>query len=165
MNSDFDTLYAAHFDRLTLQLYAYTNDLGQAQDFVQEAYCRALARWTRLASYDDPVAWVRRVAWNLATSRSRQLRRHASFLRSQRERHEPEPNPDHVAITTALAALPANHRQAVVMHYIADMSVAEIAEQCGVADGTVKAWLSRGRTALASALTEQEGRSGDARHA
>ena len=42
LNLDFEALYGAHFDHLTLQLYAYTGDLGLAQDVVQEAFCRAL---------------------------------------------------------------------------------------------------------------------------
>ena len=41
---DFDGFYAAHFQSLTIQLYAYTGDLPTAQDMVQEAFCRALAR-------------------------------------------------------------------------------------------------------------------------
>ena len=106
--------------------------------------------------YEDPVAWVRRVAWNLATNRFHQLRRYRLFLRHQREEHVPAPNPDHVVLTTALAKLPANLRQAVVMHYLADLSVAEIAEQTGVAQGTVKSWLHRGRMKLAATLTAQE---------
>jgi RNA polymerase sigma-70 factor (ECF subfamily) len=156
LNRDFEALYAAHFDHLTLQLYAYSGDLGLAQDVVQEAFCRALLRWHRLVEYDDPVAWIRRVAWNLATNRFHQLRRHRLFLRRQREEHVPAPNPDHVVLTTALAKLPANQRQAVVMHYLADLSVAEIAEQTGAAQGTVKSWLHRGRMKLAATMTAQE---------
>ena len=154
--TDFDEFYAVHFRPLTLQLYAYLNDRHEAQDVVQEAFCRALLRWNRLMGYDDPVAWVRRVAWNLATNRFHQLRRYRLFLRHQREEHVPAPNPDHVVLTTALAKLPANLRQAVVMHYLADLSVAEIAEQTGVAQGTVKSWLHRGRMKLAATLTAQE---------
>lgn len=158
----FDDCYAANFNSLTLQLYAYTGDLAQAQDLVQEAFCRALERWNRIHGYDDPVAWVRRVAWNLATNRWRQLRRHWAFMQRHREQHVPAPSPDHVALTSALAALPTRHRQAVVMHYIADMSISEIARQLDAAEGTVKSWLHRGRIALATALTDQRGESHDA---
>src|SRR5256885_12980002 len=65
---DFSECYAAHFHSLTVQLFAHTGDLSEAQDVVQEAFCRALARWSRLVSYDDPIAWVRRGAWDLPTS-------------------------------------------------------------------------------------------------
>ncbi|MBY8873963.1 SigE family RNA polymerase sigma factor [Micromonospora sp. PLK6-60] len=149
---DFDQLYHAHFRSLTIQLTAYCGDLPQAQDLVQEAFCRAFARWSRVSRFDDPVAWVRRVAWNLATSRWRRLRTAQSFLHRQRVEHVPGPGPDRVALHAALAQLPANHRRAVVLHYLADLSITEIAAQEDVAEGTVKSWLHRGRAALASQL-------------
>ncbi|HEY1488430.1 MAG TPA: SigE family RNA polymerase sigma factor [Micromonosporaceae bacterium] len=149
---DFDALYAAHFQRLTLQLYAYLGDLGEAQDVVQEAFCRAYARWKSIERYDDPIAWVRRVAWNLATSRFRRQATVRKFLGRQREETVDEPNADRVALTRALATLPVQHRRAVVMHYLGQQSVAEIAAAEGVPAGTVKSWLSRGRAALAVAL-------------
>ncbi|MGK5742925.1 SigE family RNA polymerase sigma factor [Micromonospora sp. URMC 103] len=152
----FDGFYHAHYRGVVAQLCAYTGDLGQAQDLAQEAFCRALARWDRLIRYDDPVAWVRRVAWNLASSRWRRLRTARNHLLRQR-RVEPQvsgPTPDRVAIDVALAALPPNHRRAVVLHYLADLSVAQIAIQEGVAEGTVKSWLHRSRTALATLLDE-----------
>ena len=55
----FDELYAAHYADLTVQLYAYFGDRQEAQDIVQEAFCRALARWRTVSGYDDPVAWSR----------------------------------------------------------------------------------------------------------
>jgi RNA polymerase sigma-70 factor (ECF subfamily) len=153
--SDFDSFYAAHFQSLTIQLYAYTGDLANAQDVVQEAFYRALARWNRMSELDDPLAWVRRVAWNLATSQWRRARTAALFLRKHRMEHVPAPGPDRVALATALATLPAQHRRAVILHYLADQSVRDIADQIGVPEGTVKAWLHRGRTALAARLAEK----------
>ncbi|MCX4389367.1 SigE family RNA polymerase sigma factor [Micromonospora peucetia] len=152
----FDDFYHAHFRGVTAQLCAYTGDLGQAQDLAQEAFCRALARWDRLVRYDDPVAWIRQVAWNLARSRWRRLRTARGHLLRQRrvETQVPGPTPDRVAIDRALAALPEKHRRAVVLHYLADMSVAQIAVQEGVAEGTVKSWLHRGRVVLATLLVE-----------
>ncbi|MFE9192688.1 SigE family RNA polymerase sigma factor [Micromonospora sp. NPDC007208] len=152
----FDDFYHAHFRNVTTQLGAYTGDLSQAQDLAQEAFCRALARWDRLARYDDPVAWVRQVAWNLARSRWRRLRTARNHLLRQRrtEATMAGPTPDRVAIDTALAQLPANHRRAVILHYLADLPVNEIASQEGVAEGTVKSWLHRGRLALAGLLDE-----------
>ncbi|SBT51731.1 SigE family RNA polymerase sigma factor [Micromonospora narathiwatensis] len=149
---DFDGFYHAHFRSLTLQLAAYCGDLSQAQDLVQEAFCRAFARWSRVSRYDDPVAWLRRVAWNLAASRWRRLRTAQSWLQRQREEHVPGPGPDRVALTVALAQLPTSLRRAVVLHYLADLSVTQIAQQEGVPEGTVKSWLHRGRTALAAQL-------------
>lgn len=151
---DFNAFYNAHFRVLALQLHAYAGDLTEAQDLVQEAFCRAYTRWDQVAGYDDPVAWVRRVAWNLATSRWRRQRRAAAYLLRQREQHDPGPNPDRVAVVQALRTLPERQRRAVVLHHVADLSVAEIAAQEGVAEGTVKSWLHRGRIALAAVLSD-----------
>jgi RNA polymerase sigma-70 factor (ECF subfamily) len=153
---DFDGFYAAHFQSLAVQLYAYTGDLAAAQDVVQEAFCRALARWPRVSDMDDPVAWVRRVAWNLATSQWRRARTAALFARRNRVEHVPAPGPDRVALTQALATLPAQHRRAVILHYLADLPVRDIAAQEGVPEGTIKAWLYRGRSALATRLGDEE---------
>ncbi|MEV6299220.1 SigE family RNA polymerase sigma factor [Actinoplanes sp. NPDC051861] len=150
----FDELYAAHYADLTVQLYAYFGDRQEAHDVVQEAFYRALVRWNRIAGYDDPVAWIRRVAWNLAVSRWRRARLALSFLNRQprAEPHTEGPSPERVALVAALGTLPDAHRRAVVLHYLADMSIAEIAQREAVAIGTVKSWLSRGRSALATAL-------------
>ena len=151
---DFDQFYASHFAALGVQLYAYYGDRAEAQDIAQEAFCRAWQRWPQVSSYEDPVAWVRKVAWRLAISRWRRARTALAFVRRQREEHVPEVSPDRVALASALATLPASQRRAVVLHYLAGMQVAEIATQEGVADGTVKSWLHRARTALATQLTE-----------
>jgi RNA polymerase sigma-70 factor (ECF subfamily) len=152
--SDFEELYAAQFHGLTLQINAYVGNLVEAQDLVQEAFTRAIPRWAKISQYDDPAAWVRRVAWNLATSRWRRQRTANAFLSRQREHHVAGPNPDRVALTAALGTLQPTLRKAFVLHYIAQLSIAEIALQEDVAEGTVKSWLHRGRAIVAAYLTD-----------
>jgi len=152
---DFATFYAATFHSLCAQLSVHTGDLTEAQDVVQEAYTRALARWPTLSTYDDPAAWVRRVAWNIATSRWRRIRRFAEIASRHREEPVVAPEPDRAALQAALAALPVRQRQVVVMHYIADMPVAEIAVAVDAPIGTVKSWLSRARAALSVSLAAE----------
>ena len=152
--ADFDEVYAAHYADLTVQLYAYFGDRQEAQDIVQEAFCRALGKWHTVSRFDDPVAWVRRVAWNLAVSKWRKARTAVLFLRRQRvaEPQTDGPGPDRLALVAALGTLPESQRRAMVLRYLADMTVQEIAEREGVPEGTVKSWLHRGRTALAVQL-------------
>jgi RNA polymerase sigma-70 factor (ECF subfamily) len=152
----FESLYSSRFHALTLQLYAYTGDLGDAQDLVQEAFCRAYARWSVVSTYEDPVAWVRRVAWNLAVSRWRRVRTASAFLRTQRERPVEGPNPDRVELVRALGRLPAPQRRVFVLFHVADMSVQEIAAQERMPEGTVKSSLSRARATVARLLAEQQ---------
>jgi RNA polymerase sigma-70 factor, ECF subfamily len=152
MRQEFDELYAAHYTSVTTQLFAYLGDRQEAQDVAQEAFCRALSHWKNISSYDDPVAWVRKVAWNLATSNFRRARVAAAFRRKYRETFTPAPTPDRVALFAALKTLPSQQRQAVVMHYLADQPIADIAEFLKVPTGTVKSWLHRARAALAAEL-------------
>jgi RNA polymerase sigma-70 factor (ECF subfamily) len=151
----FSEFYGAHFQRIAVQLYAYLGDHAEAQDLTQEAFCRALGRWPRVSGYADPSAWVRRVAWNLATSRLRRVRTAIGFLARQREQHVDGPTPDRVVLVAALRELPAAQRRALVLHHLGGLGVAEIAEQEGVAEGTVRSWLTRGRARLAAQLTAE----------
>jgi RNA polymerase sigma factor (sigma-70 family) len=55
-------------------------------------------------------------------------------------------------VVAALRRLPEEQRMAIAMYYLLGMPVADVARETGAAVGTVKARLSRGRTALAGLL-------------
>ncbi|GAA2142910.1 RNA polymerase sigma factor [Glycomyces algeriensis] len=150
--ADFDGFYAANAAQITAQIRAYVGDLAEAEDLVAEAFCRALARWGAISAYDNPATWVRRVAWNLATSRLRRAAVLRRFLRWQRPVHDDGPGPERLDLEQALSELNERHRKAVILRYMAGMTTAEIAEQEGVAETTVRSWLTRGKAALAQRL-------------
>ncbi len=152
---EFAQCYAARFGTIAAHIAVYLGSAEEAQEVTQEAFTRAWARWDRIARYDDPGAWVRRVAWNLATSRLRRARIALRHWRTQRPEPIAGPGPDRVALRRALAGLPANQRRAVVLHYLADLPVAEIAALCGAREGAVRTWLYRARLTLASQLTDE----------
>jgi RNA polymerase sigma-70 factor (ECF subfamily) len=152
---DFEGFYAENFRALTMQLYAYCGNMTDAQDVVQEACCRALTRWHTLSTYDDPAGWVRRVAWNLATSQWRRTRRLSAWTPDDHVTTA-GPTPDRVDLVSALAKLPERQRQAVVMHYLGDLSVTEIAEISQVPSGTIKSWMARARAVLSAQLSETD---------
>ncbi|MEO3815217.1 SigE family RNA polymerase sigma factor [Plantactinospora sp. B24E8] len=156
---EFESFYQASYSRLASQLHAYLGDRAEAEDVVQEAFVRAWQRWSGIGRYNDPAAWVRRVAWNLATSRLRRLTVAARMLRRHADPQVvPELGPDHVALVAALRTLSDRHRRAVVLHYLADLSVAEVADDLGVSRGTVLSWLHRGRIRLAAHLMSDDHR-------
>jgi RNA polymerase sigma-70 factor, ECF subfamily len=152
--AEFDALYQAHYSSLVAMAYALLGDLGEAQDLAQEAFCRAWRRWDAIAGYENPVAWVRRVVANLATSRWRHLQVVRVNTRRERPSAVPGLEPDHVALVAALRTLPPDQRRAVVLHHVLDLPVDEVARELGVPAGTVKSWLHRGRTALATLLAD-----------
>jgi RNA polymerase sigma-70 factor (ECF subfamily) len=153
---DFDELYQTRYGDVVAMLHAMVGDLGEAQDMAQEAFCRAWQRWPAVSQYEEPLAWVRRVAMNLATSRWRRLRVARAHLRRQRPVDVPGLGPDHVALVAALRRLPPDQRRAIVLHHLVDLPVAEVAHELQVAVGTVKSWLHRGRAALGAELADPD---------
>jgi RNA polymerase sigma-70 factor (ECF subfamily) len=67
-----------------------------------------------------------------------------------------EPSPEYVAIVTALKEVDRKEREVVVLHYLADLGIAEVARELGIAEGTVKSRLSRARATLADLLDDRE---------
>lgn len=146
-------LYVGVYPRLLAQAYAISGSRAEAEDAVQEAFTRALLRPGTMRRLDSPEAWLRTVMLNVLRSRWRRARRWAGLApRLVQETSGEGLSPDRVALVTALAQLPQSQREAVVLHHIGDLSVRDIAAALNVPEGTVKARLSRGRTALAALL-------------
>lgn len=154
--TDFAQFYAATNRQATAQVFAMVGNWHEAQEAVQEAYARALGRWDKVSTYDEPLAWIRTVAYRIAVSRWRKARR-LVFGGPEDRAVVPTPMENHVALVAALQQLPAAQREALVLHYLGDLPIAQIAAQLGVPEGTVKARLSRGRVAMAKFLKEDDG--------
>ncbi|GAA3372319.1 SigE family RNA polymerase sigma factor [Streptomyces sannanensis] len=154
---EFEEFYGACVKQLVGQIYLMTGDLHEAQDVVQEAFVRAWGRRSRLHRDAGPEAWIRTVAWRLAVSRWRRRGRAAEAWRRQadgRPGAAPAPDPGTVALVAALRQLPARQRRVAVLHYVCDLTVAQVAAETGISVGTVKAHLFRARAALASHLDD-----------
>jgi RNA polymerase sigma-70 factor (ECF subfamily) len=153
-----DERFAAFFrdvyPRVVGQLRMLTGDLASAEDVAQEAFVRAASRWAQLARYEQPEAWVRKTAFHLAVDGLRRARRHRRALARLGARPEPAASLDAEdrEVIAALQRLPLPLREALVLHHCLDLPVEEVAAHTGVAAGTVKSRLSRGRERLAELL-------------
>ena len=147
----FEEFYGAAAMRIVRHCYALTGNLADSQDIAQEAFARAWQRWASVRDCDSPEAWVRHVATNLATSRWRRDRTaRAAAPELVRQQSVQEISPNTVALVAGLRTLPERQRLVLVLHYLADLPVEQIAADLSCPVGSVKAWLSRGRAALAS---------------
>jgi RNA polymerase sigma-70 factor (ECF subfamily) len=164
-HAEFVEFYEACYSRVVTLAAVLLGDHHEAQDVAQEAFARALGRWPRLQTFDVPEAWVRKVAFRLAIDASRRIRRQR--LLSQRLAGARSPD-GHLAaplgeqlqyseVATALAGLPMTLREVIVLHYVADLPVEQIARECGMSSGTVKSRLVAGRRRLEAALKEVAG--------
>ncbi|WP_205473257.1 RNA polymerase sigma factor [Nocardioides sp. SYSU D00038] len=155
-STEFTDFYRRSFDRLVRQLTARLGDRDLARDAVQEAFARGWRHPSAPDWAERGDAWVHTTAYRVAVDG---FRRGGRFQRATEliaaaevQTQPPAPLDERAALVAALRRLPEEQRQAVVLHYIADLSVHEVAERTGVADGTVKSRLSRARAALAEML-------------
>lgn len=176
----FDEFFGAELPGLVVLLTALTGSRAVAEELAQETMLRAHQRWSVISRYDAPGAWLRRVAMNLAhNSRARRRSERRAIERLTREtrpsggtRSGPGGGTiDHSDPTGHLAddagefwavvrSLPRNQSVAVLLHYLEDRSVADVAEVLGCAEATAKVHLFRGRAKLAQLLTTPEATDG-----
>ena len=105
----------------------------------------------------DPAAlrpWLLRIATNHALGRRRRGAR-ITFLAVLPEVPASDPDAtDHIALLAGLAGLPLRTRAAVVLHYYADLSVADVAAAMGTSPNTVKTQLRQALDRLRAALAD-----------
>jgi RNA polymerase sigma-70 factor (ECF subfamily) len=154
-SDSFDAYFRGSKQPLLSMAYLLTGDMQMAQDLTQEAFLRTWSRWNRISKYDDPRAWTRRVLYNLAVSQSRRSRTRGKTFVPYRS--APPPNELHLILAAALRSLPENQVRALLLHDGAGLSVKEVATEMGAPEGTVKSWLSRGRSAAAAVLASSIG--------
>jgi RNA polymerase sigma factor (sigma-70 family) len=125
-----------------------------AEDLAQEAMLVAYRRWDEVSHLDVPLAWVRKVCANQATSAIRRRTVEArALVRLGSRRQIPEPAPlENEVFWSEVRRLPRRQAQSIALHYVYDMGVVEIAATLGCSDSSVKAHLVRGRAALARRL-------------
>lgn len=157
-DSEIQDLYVASYRRLLGQLIGVTGSVAEAEDVVQEAFVRGLDRPRQMLGADNPEAWLRTVAVNLARSRWRRAQRLIGLAPRLVEEPRDGDTDGHVVLLQALLKLPAGQREVIALHHLADLTVEQVARTLGLPTGTVKARLSRGRAALSVLLIEEEPR-------
>ena len=148
-------LYAASYRRLLGQLIGVTGSVAEAEDVVQEAFVRGLDHPQRLLGADNPEAWLRTVAVNLARSRWRRAQRLIGLAPRLVEEPRDGDTDGQVVLLQALRTLPTGQREVIALHHLADLTVQQVADTLGLPTGTVKARLSRGRAALSTLLVTE----------
>jgi RNA polymerase sigma-70 factor (ECF subfamily) len=161
-DGEYERVYRAEYLTLVSLAFSLTGSRAVAEDLVQEAFLRLHKKWRRVSAYDRPGAWLRRVVLNLATSRARRLVAEARALARLGQEHRAQPALAHEAAEfwEAIRALPRRQAQVLALYYGEDRSVSDVAAVLGCADGTVRAHLHQGRTAVAARLGIEHERDG-----
>lgn len=150
---DFAALYETEFPKVAGYLTALTGDPEVAREAAQEAFTRLFARWRRV---NEPRGFVYVVGTNLCKRHWRQGGRERSAVTSLgvtsehgRAAHDPW-------LRDLVERLPAHLREAVLLHYYADLPVAEVALAVRRPVGTVKRRLHEARALLSDAVLASE---------
>jgi RNA polymerase sigma factor (sigma-70 family) len=164
---DFAEFYRGARDECFRAVLVSVGDQDTAQDLVDEAFARACASWRKVSRHPAPAAWVVRTALNVNISRWRRRRREVAVpdlgtVADLPSTYGASDSPVDPRIMAALLRLPARQRQVVALRLFLDLHTDRTAEVLGVAPSTVKAHLTRARTALRDDLMcerQQESRS------
>ncbi len=152
----FEEFFLDEFPRLVSMLSAWCGDRHQAEDLAQDALFVARQRWPEVGGLESPGGWVRRVALNRSSNELRRRRRERVALGRLRSRPpttaEALPDDD---LWAEVRRLPAKQRDAVILRYVGDLPLRDIAEVLGCREGTVKTHLQRARRTLAAMLDGQ----------
>jgi RNA polymerase sigma-70 factor (ECF subfamily) len=151
----FDELFVAEFTAVERTVFLIVHDREVAKEVTQDAFVALLRAWRKVSRYDRPGAWVRRVAIRLAM---RALKRRDLLAVAERRASELSGslNERDLDVWEAIRALPARQRAAVVLFYLEDRPVGEVAEMLGCSPQTARVHLYRARQHLGELLSVTE---------
>ena len=152
VDAEFAAFFRAEFPHVVRTVHAIVRDRPRAEDIAQDAFVQAVRHWPKVAGYDRPGAWVRRVAIRLAM---RDVRRQRLWSVIRRDvRTPPSLQPRDLDVFDAIGHLPGMQRAAIALFYLEDRPTAEIADLLGCSEPTARVHLHRGRKRLAVILGE-----------
>ena len=146
----FRDFYATEFADVAGYALALTSDPALADEIAQEALTQVYVRWARLRT---PRGYAFRVVANLAKAHWRTRDRELATWSELAVHVAPAPSADG-AVWDAVRRLPAAQRDVLVLHYLYDLALTDVATAVRRPVGTVKRRLHEGRALLARALEE-----------
>jgi RNA polymerase sigma-70 factor (ECF subfamily) len=151
----FEAFYRREYSAVVALVFALSGSGAMAEDIAQEAFLVTHQRWAKVAAYERPRAFVRRVAANMAVSQRRRLAAEARAKARLAVRAGPGrdgieiPDPGFWA---AVRSLPRRQAQVLALYYLEDRSPEEIGLILGCTASTVRVHLHRGRAAMEKLL-------------
>ncbi|MDQ3878443.1 MAG: sigma-70 family RNA polymerase sigma factor [Actinomycetota bacterium] len=149
-DASYEWFFRDEFPRVVKTVYLIVRDSQTAEDIAQEAFARLLVHWAKVSRYEQPDAWVRRIAIRMAVRANRR-----AWIRSRVEGVVEPPvqeRPQDVDLMRAITSLPGSQRAAIVLFYYEDQPTAQIAEILGCSESTARVHLHKARRRLARVL-------------
>lgn len=155
---DVGALYEQHWRSMVRLAVLLVDDVAAAEDVVQDAFIALHRNLAGLRDPDAAVAYIRVAVVN----RARSVLRRRMVARKHLTVAEPEAGPsaadlaqvndEHREVLAAVRTLPRRQREVLVLRYWMGLSEREIADELGIALGTVKSQASRGMDKIETLL-------------
>lgn len=158
--AEFDAFARACMPRLRRLAYAWCGDPHRADDLVQAALERVFAAWPRVRRTDDLFAYTRTTMVRHLISEQRRPRFRREVVTD--ELPEPPPAEADVAGRLDLVALvhrlPPRQRLVVLLRFVEDLPISEVARLMSCSEGTVKSQTNAATATLRQWCAPQDSR-------
>jgi len=150
-----ETLFDEHWLTAWRAAYAVTGRVDLADDAAQDAFVNAIRSWSSFDSSRPFAPWIAKIAVNRARDLLRAERRRE--VGRLDETAQAPARADVTPLLAAVAALPVDQREAVVLHHVLGFTLREVAEILGVPEGTAASRLGRGVAQLRETTEVEHG--------
>ncbi|MBN1149183.1 MAG: RNA polymerase sigma factor [Anaerolineales bacterium] len=157
-----EALAAAYYSYICRLACSILDDPGEADDVAQETFIAAARALQGFRKQATPKTWLTSIAVNLCRGRLRRRRARATLQAALESLHflrtpgDPEQisiqNENHRQLWQAVDALDEKHRLPIILRYVHELTIPEIAESLGLNQGTVHSRLHYARQKLMSQL-------------
>lgn len=160
-------LIASYGDRLLRSAYLMCGHSSNAQDIVQETFCRALAALPDFRGEASVYTWLFTIMRNVYLKQRRRERHFFHFLARQPRVPHAEGDPAeqcerqraHTQLLATLQGLPVKQREIAILRFVNGLKIAEIARILSLPEGTVKSRLFNASNRLQTLIGARCGRS------
>lgn len=152
--------FARQYERGILNfLWRFTGNEQTAFDLAQEVFLRAWTHFATIRAYENPRAWLFRVATNMALNHRREHNVTIIPLDPMNETSQSDPG-SHIVesevVRQTLLKLPEKRRAALILRDVYGFSIAEIATILGMSKDATKMQLYRAREQFRVAYLREE---------
>ncbi len=152
---ELERLIDQHGDGLLRMCLLYLKDYGLAEDAVQETYLRAYRSWHGFEGRSSEKTWLTAIAINVCRTMLRNpWRRRNAGEEALAQISVEDPDMPDPTVARAVMNLPKDQRIAIILFYVQEMKIREIADALEIPQATVSSRLNRARKKLRAELKE-----------
>lgn len=157
-DDEFSEFFTARFDRARRTAYALCGDWGEAEEIAQQAFVRMYAHWRKVRR-EGADGYLHVVVTRVFLDSRRRSRKRERSVANPPERAVPADTSsadERQPLLAALRRVPPRQRAVLVLRFLHDLSVEQVADTLKCSTGTVKSQTSRGLRALREAYRGAE---------